>query len=184
MPARRTSSLAQRASGYSIVGVAAVVIKDGGGAITPGRHRPDGCRRARRTGPRAVEAALVGNEGTAESIAAAAAHATDGVTVNGDIHADSEYRAAMAVVYTRRAIEAALGRSADRPSTGRVDRLAAGAARAADAGSSRRRPGSSARCWRATSSSAASAGRRAGGCPPRTWPPGRRIRRSASGRSP
>ncbi len=30
--------------------------------------------------------------------------------MNGDIHADSEYRSAMAVVYTRRAIEAALGR--------------------------------------------------------------------------
>ena len=30
----------------------------------------------------------------------------DGQKVNGDIHADAEYRAAMAVVYTRRAIEA------------------------------------------------------------------------------
>ena len=35
---------------------------------------------------------------------------TDGVEVNSDIHADAEYRAAMAVVYTRRAIEGALGR--------------------------------------------------------------------------
>ena len=34
----------------------------------------------------------------------------DGQTVNGDIHADRDYRARMAVVYTRRAIEAALGR--------------------------------------------------------------------------
>jgi CO/xanthine dehydrogenase FAD-binding subunit len=30
--------------------------------------------------------------------------------VNGDIHADSEYRAAMAAVYTKRAITAALAR--------------------------------------------------------------------------
>ena len=34
------------------------------------------------------------------------------MTVNGDIHADRAYRTRMAVVYTRRAIEAALGRSA------------------------------------------------------------------------
>ena len=34
------------------------------------------------------------------------------MTVVGDIHADSAYRAQMAVVYVRRALEAALGRSA------------------------------------------------------------------------
>ena len=44
------------------------------------------------------------------SIAAAAAHATDGVDVSNDIHADRAYRTAMAAVYTRRAIEAALAR--------------------------------------------------------------------------
>jgi carbon-monoxide dehydrogenase medium subunit len=57
-----------------------------------------------------VEAALVGSDGGEAAIAAAAAHATDGITVNGDIHADAAYRAAMAIVYTRRAIEGALGR--------------------------------------------------------------------------
>ena len=62
---------------------------------------------------KAVEAALIGNEGTAEAIAAAAAHATDGVKVNGDIHADAEYRAAMAAVYAKRAIRAALERLAE-----------------------------------------------------------------------
>jgi hypothetical protein len=30
--------------------------------------------------------------------------------VNGDIHADSAYRTAMAAIYTRRAIEAAVSR--------------------------------------------------------------------------
>ena len=43
-------------------------------------------------------------------LAAAAAHATDGVEVSSDIHADRAYRTAMAAVYTRRAIEAALAR--------------------------------------------------------------------------
>jgi aerobic-type carbon monoxide dehydrogenase small subunit (CoxS/CutS family) len=38
--------------------------------------------------------------------------ATDGIEVVGDIHADPAYRTAMAAVYTRRAIEAALARPA------------------------------------------------------------------------
>ncbi|HEY8846706.1 MAG TPA: hypothetical protein VIM24_08615, partial [Candidatus Limnocylindrales bacterium] len=59
---------------------------------------------------KAVESALVGTDRGAAAIAKAAAHATDGVTVNGDIHADAAYRTAMAEVYTRRAIEAAVGR--------------------------------------------------------------------------
>jgi carbon-monoxide dehydrogenase medium subunit len=86
-----------------------VVIKEGGSAITQAGIALTGVGDAPYRA-RAVEAALVGNEGTPESIAAAAAHATDGVTVNGDIHADTEYRTAMAVTYTRRAIVAALGR--------------------------------------------------------------------------
>ena len=102
-------SLSQRASGYSIVGVAVVVIKEGGSAITSAGIALTGVGDAPYRA-RAVEAALVGNEGTPESIADAAAHATDGVTVSGDIHADTEYRTAMAVTYTRRAIVAALGR--------------------------------------------------------------------------
>jgi CO/xanthine dehydrogenase FAD-binding subunit len=57
-----------------------------------------------------VEATLVGSDGSAAVIAAAAAHATDDVEVNSDIHARADYRAAMAVVFTRRAIEAALAR--------------------------------------------------------------------------
>lgn len=102
-------AMSQKASGYSIVGVAVVVIKEGGSVITKANVALTGVAEAPYRA-RAVEAALLGKEGTSESIAAAAAHATEGVTVNGDIHADSEYRAAMAVVYTKRAIAAALGR--------------------------------------------------------------------------
>ena len=59
---------------------------------------------------RAVEAALVGAATSGSAIESAAAHATDGVDVSSDIHADRAYRTAMAPVYTRRAIEAALAR--------------------------------------------------------------------------
>jgi carbon-monoxide dehydrogenase medium subunit len=103
------TSMSQKASGYSIVGVAAVVIKEGGSAISKATIALTGVGEMPYRA-RAVEAALVGNEGTVEAIEAAAAHATDGVTVNGDIHADSAYRGAMAAVYTRRAITAALER--------------------------------------------------------------------------
>ena len=102
-------ALSQRASGYSIVGVAAVVIKEGGDTITKAGVALTGVGDAPYRA-KAVEAALVGTKGDPAAIAAAAAHATDGVTVNGDIHADAAYRTAMAAVYTRRAIEAALVR--------------------------------------------------------------------------
>jgi carbon-monoxide dehydrogenase medium subunit len=103
-------ALEQRASGYSIAGVAAVVFVDGG-TIREALVGITGVGEvAYRAG--AVEAALAGSDGSRASLAAAAAHATDGVTVNSDIHADAEYRAAMAAVYTRRALEAALARVA------------------------------------------------------------------------
>ena len=102
-------ALSQRASGYSIVGVAAVVIVDGKGSIAQAGVALTGVGDAPYRA-KAVESALVGTDGGAAAIAKAAAHATDGVTVNGDIHADAAYRTAMAEVYTRRAIEAAVGR--------------------------------------------------------------------------
>jgi carbon-monoxide dehydrogenase medium subunit len=102
--------LAQPASGYAMVGVA-VVLGRSGGTISHARVALTGVAdhpyRAK-----AVEDALVGSDGSASAIAAAAAHATDGVAVNSDIHANAAYRSAMAVVHTRRAIETALGRSA------------------------------------------------------------------------
>ena len=73
------ASLEQPASGYSIVGVAAVVITEDGGAITTAGDRADRGRRRCRTGRRPSRPRWSAPTGTAESIAAAAAHATDGV---------------------------------------------------------------------------------------------------------
>jgi len=102
--------LAQPASGYAMVGVAVVVARSGG-SISHARVGITGVGEFPYRA-KAVESALVGSDGSASAIAAAAAHATDGVTVNSDIHANAAYRSAMAVVHTRRAIETALGRSA------------------------------------------------------------------------
>ena len=102
--------LAQPASGYSVVGWPRSSPRAAGRSAMPGWRSPASARSPYRA--TAVEAALVGSDGSAAAVAAAAAHATDGVTVNSDIHADREYRTRMAEVYTRRAIEAALGRPA------------------------------------------------------------------------
>jgi aerobic carbon-monoxide dehydrogenase medium subunit len=96
------------ASGYSIVGVAAVVAMSGG-SVSHARVALTGVGEVAYRA-KEVETALVGSDGSPDAVAAAAAHATVGQIVNGDIHADRAYRASMAVVYTKRAIEAALGR--------------------------------------------------------------------------
>jgi aerobic carbon-monoxide dehydrogenase medium subunit len=105
------ASLEQPASGYPMVGVGAVVIKGAGGVIEWAGIGVTGVTdhpyRAAE-----VESALVGTTGTPEAIAAAVAHVVGGRSVNSDIHASAAYRAAMAVVYARRAIEAALARVA------------------------------------------------------------------------
>ncbi len=101
--------LAQPASGYAMVGVCAVVAR-GGGRIEHARVALTGVSDSAYRAT-AVEEGLIGTDGSADVVAAAAAEATVNRSVNADIHADREYRAAMAEVYTRRAIEAALARA-------------------------------------------------------------------------
>lgn len=103
------ASLEQTASGYALVGVAAVVVRAAGGPITFATVAVTGVHEHAYRAPE-VEAALVGSDGSAAAIEAAVAHVTDEVEVSSDIHADAAYRAAMAAVYARRAIEAALAR--------------------------------------------------------------------------
>lgn len=89
----------QKASGFALCGVAAVVdpkartvaVGITGVAATPYRAR-------------AVEEALRGRALTAETVAAASGRAADGIEALGDIHASPEYRAHLACVNTKRAI--------------------------------------------------------------------------------
>ena len=53
----------------------------------------------------AVEAALKGQQVNSQSIAEAAAHATDGIDANSDLYASEDYRRHLAQVYSRRAIQ-------------------------------------------------------------------------------
>jgi carbon-monoxide dehydrogenase medium subunit len=100
--------LAHPASGYSVVGVCAVIARSGD-SISYARVALTGVGEVAYRA-KAVESALMGSDGSAAAVASAAAHAADGQTVNSDIYADRAYRSKMAEVYTRRAIEAALGR--------------------------------------------------------------------------
>jgi carbon-monoxide dehydrogenase medium subunit len=100
--------LAHPASGYSVVGVCAVVAMSGG-SVSHARVALTGVGEVAYRA-KAVESALTGSDGSPSAVAEAAAHATDEQTVNSDIYADRAYRSKMAEVYTRRAIEAALGR--------------------------------------------------------------------------
>ncbi|MBI4888442.1 MAG: xanthine dehydrogenase family protein subunit M [Acidobacteria bacterium] len=96
---------AQKASGFALCGVAAVVdakarrvrVAVTGVAAVP----------YRATG---VEEALAGKPLTAETIAAAARHAAADITPLGDIHASAEYRAHLAEVNTTLALQRAAAR--------------------------------------------------------------------------
>jgi len=69
----------------------------------------------------AVEAALAGTTLDRPSIDAAVARITGGNAVQSDIHADRDYRSAMAGVMARRALQSARERLFEEPSPGRVE---------------------------------------------------------------
>jgi carbon-monoxide dehydrogenase medium subunit len=103
------ATLEQPASGYAMVGVAAVLIFGADDRVAWAGIGVTGVsdRAYRATG---VEQALVGTDASPAAIAAAVSRVIDGHEVTSDIHAGRGYRAAMAVVYARRAIESALAR--------------------------------------------------------------------------
>lgn len=112
-PAENTSSaytkFAHPASGYPVVGIAAVVTKDGSGNVADARVVATGSvlKPTRLT---AVEDALKGTAGDAQAVAAAAEHAADGISDwAGDHYASNEYRQHLTKVYAKRALNKALG---------------------------------------------------------------------------
>ena len=106
------AKLHQRASRFAIVGVAAAVdVRDG--AIASARVGLTGASSS-PSRLESVEAALAGQPVASGAVAAAAAVAGDGVDdLNDDIHASADYRRAMIRVFTRRALDRALARTAD-----------------------------------------------------------------------
>jgi carbon-monoxide dehydrogenase medium subunit len=98
------------ASGFAVVGVAVALQIGSNGACESAAVGVTGvASKAYRAG--AVERALQGKQLNDQAIAAAAAHATDGVDANSDLYASEDYRRHLAQVYTRRAIQAAAARA-------------------------------------------------------------------------
>jgi aerobic carbon-monoxide dehydrogenase medium subunit len=96
---------AQKASGFAIAGVAAVVDKARAGIAVGVTGVAAKAYRAA-----AVESSLRGVELSAATIATAAQKAADGVDPLSDIHASAEFRAHLARVQTKRALELAASR--------------------------------------------------------------------------
>ena len=97
------------ASGFAVVGVAANLIMNGSNECQSASIGITGVSsKAYRAS--AVESALKGASLNDNTIQGAAAHATEGTDVNGDLFASADYRRHLAEVYTRRAIAAARGR--------------------------------------------------------------------------
>jgi aerobic carbon-monoxide dehydrogenase medium subunit len=97
------------ASRFAVVGVAAILTVSGGT-----------CQKASvavtGVGPKAsrakgVEAAIQGKSLDAQTIAAAAQKAADGIEMNADLQGSVEYKEHLTRVYAKRALEAAAGRA-------------------------------------------------------------------------
>jgi len=93
-------------SDYAVAGAAAWV-KKSNGTVEAARVALTGVGTKPMSVP-AVAEALVGTDGSDSAVEAAAAHATDGVTVLEDLYGSEEYKAHLAKVYTGRAIRQAL----------------------------------------------------------------------------
>jgi carbon-monoxide dehydrogenase medium subunit len=102
--------MAQKASGFALCGVAAVVELDPAGAISNVSIGITGVgSHAFRAGE--TEKALKGIQPTTELLEAACARAAAGVVALDDIHASADYRLDLARVFTRRAVLAAIERA-------------------------------------------------------------------------
>jgi carbon-monoxide dehydrogenase medium subunit len=98
------------ASHYAVVGVAAVVTRDASGNCADCRIGITGAG-PKAVRARAAEAALVGKALTADNIAAAAAHAADGMDFLSDAYASESYRKHLVQVYAKRALAKAAERA-------------------------------------------------------------------------
>jgi carbon-monoxide dehydrogenase medium subunit len=97
------------ASRYAIVGAAAIIAVNGNGVCQKASVGLNGIT-GKPVAAAGVEQALIGKRLDGQSIQEAAAKATDGLELLGDIFASAEYRAHLARVYTKRALTRASGR--------------------------------------------------------------------------
>jgi carbon-monoxide dehydrogenase medium subunit len=101
------AKFAHPASGFAIVGVAAIATLKGDGSVERAAIAVTGAAPSpfRAT---VAERAIVGTPGDATAIVAAAAKAADGVEAMSDLVASAEFRRHLVTVYARRALERAI----------------------------------------------------------------------------
>ncbi len=100
---------ANQASGYAIVGIAAIVTLSGG-TVSDARVGISGVAEmaSRAT---ATEQALRGQPPSADAVKRAAQQAAEGLEPLGDIHASAEYRSHLVRVFAERALNTAIARA-------------------------------------------------------------------------
>jgi aerobic carbon-monoxide dehydrogenase medium subunit len=102
--------MAQQASGFAIVGVAVFLSVDAKGRCVEIRIGVTGLSE-KPFRAHTVEERLRGNKLTPKLIAAGTAQVADGIDPLEDLHADAEFRAHLARLYTARAVQAAAKRA-------------------------------------------------------------------------
>ncbi len=103
------AKMANKASHFAIVGVAASVTVSGG-SVTAARIGVTGSGSSASRASDS-EARLVGSSGDADAIRSAAGRASNGIEMNEDIHASAEFREHLTKVFALRAITAAVERA-------------------------------------------------------------------------
>jgi carbon-monoxide dehydrogenase medium subunit len=102
-----------RATDYAIVGVAAVLELDRGGAIQRARVALTGVGST-PVRAKSVEEELIGKQASKDLIVKVSTRASEGLNPPSDIRASSEYRKAMAAVMTKRALLRALEKAQEK----------------------------------------------------------------------
>ena len=103
------AKMANKASHFAIVGVAASVTVEGG-SVTAARIGVTGSGSSASRASDS-ETRLVGSAGDANAIRSAAGRAANGIELNEDVHASAEYREHLTKVFALRAITAAVERA-------------------------------------------------------------------------
>ena len=103
------AKMANKASHFAIVGVAASVTVEGGN-VTAARIGVTGSGSS-ATRAADSEARLIGNAADADTIRSAAGRSANGIEMNEDVHASAEYREHLTKVFALRAISAAVERA-------------------------------------------------------------------------
>jgi carbon-monoxide dehydrogenase medium subunit len=103
------AKMANKASHFAIVGVAASVTVEGG-SVTAARIGVTGSGSSASRASDS-EARLVGSAGDVNAIRSAAGRAANGIELNEDVHASAEYREHLTKVFALRAITAAVERA-------------------------------------------------------------------------